>query len=96
MKILDFIPVGRENAMTAKAITQTMELAHERDFTKAVEIARGQGVAICADTHHGYWLPEDRDELDQYTKSLRSRKNSVERTLAGAETALARWPDDRI
>lgn len=92
MRLLDFIPTGRGNALSARELAALMR-CNVRDITRWVEQARKQGVPICADGS-GFWLPENKQELERYVLGLRNRIDSVAGTLQGAERALEGWTDD--
>lgn len=85
MSIVDFIPVGRENALSARQLAEMLD-TQTRVVTRSIEAARRRGVPICArsDAEGGYYRPRDADELSAYL----ARRNHRARTVARATMAM--------
>ena len=90
--LVDFLPVGRANAITGRELASLLELT-VRDVSRMVEAARADGCPICAscDTARpGYFLTEDPDELERYIASLDRRLRAIRRTRLALEETLLR------
>ena len=93
MKITEFIPTGRANAITADELAARTGL-DKRAVRKAVLSARCNGVPVCsttsADGGHGYFLPLDRAEAATYYREQISRIKTGMRALS----AVKRYIED--
>lgn len=95
MAIIDFIPIGRANAITADELAARTGLS-KRAVREAVLSARCNSVPICstssADGGHGYYLPLDKAEATIYYREQSSRIKSgicalsaIEKYIEGGE-----------
>ena len=77
MNICDFIPTGRENAITRDALVRRVNLP-DRTVRNMIEAARKQGVLILNDqTGAGYYISEDVGELKRQLHRNHSRAMSI-------------------
>ncbi len=77
MNITDFIPTGRENAITRAALAQRLNLP-DRTIRNMIEVARKDGALIMNDSSGvGYWQSEDVGELKRQLHSNHSRAMSI-------------------
>lgn len=85
MKITEFIPTGKANAITADELAVRTGL-EKRAVRKAVLSARCNGVPICsttsADGGNGYFLPLDKAEAVVYYREQTSRIKTGMRALS--------------
>lgn len=88
MNIIDFIPFGRENAISRKQLCATTELP-DRVMRKEIEKAR-QDYAILNIDGSGYFRPADNESylIERWLKQEHSREKSVRDSTRGAEKAL--------
>lgn len=87
--IADYIPLGRENAITAKEL-QTITGIKLRDITRSIQRERLSGVPICANsdsTNPGYYLANDPKEIQRYIKSLDHREREIRKTREALQKA---------
>lgn len=88
MPISDFIPTGKDNAISCRALAARAGLS-ERDVQEAVLHARADGNPICSGSR-GYFMPRDAAEALSYlcaqvnrirsgTLALRSVRDFVRR-----------------
>ena len=98
MKILDFIPVGAKNALTASELAQLLGVKHQREITRAIERERLAGAPICASCEagrQGYFLAAHADEMERFIRSLTRRVANVTGTLEACEGTLNRMQEEK-
>lgn len=77
MNICDFIPRGRENAVTRSELVQRLNLP-DRKIREMIEGARRDGALIInAQNGEGYFLSEDVGELKQQLRRNHNRAMSI-------------------
>ena len=83
-RLLDVLPEGQENALTAKELA-TMLGTSSRMVTSAIQQLRREKLAICAtcatDAQQGYFLPGNERELSSYKQALAKRIGVISKTL---------------
>lgn len=84
LRVVEAIPVGKRNALTADAIQARVGTERERrtqfPTRKIIRelIFCGYPILSTSDRHRpGYWRPEDWDELLPVIASLRSREAAI-------------------
>ena len=75
--VLDFIPVGPENAITGRQLSRLMGLSG-REIRRRIAEARAAGSIILTDGAGGYYLPSDngqrgRDEVKAWLDRITSK-----------------------
>lgn len=79
MNIADFIPTGKENAISKAELVRRLGIG-EREVRKHIEKARARGEPILSSSHkNGYWISDNCDELEAYIKEAENRANSIHR-----------------
>lgn len=77
MKICDFIPTGRENAIRRADLARLVNLP-DRQVRQLIEAARKDGALIINDqSGAGYYLSEDVGELKRQLRANHSRAMSI-------------------
>ena len=93
--ILDYIPTGRENAVSRKQLADRTGM-NDREVRRAIETARGETPVISREDGGGYFLPrkdpEDIEAVNGYVMRERKRAVSVLDNLGAAE----RWLMDKV
>lgn len=81
MEIIEYIPVGAGNAITARQIA-SMADCNTRAVRAAIQAARRRGVPICAScaAPFGYFVAESPDDLRLYLQSLNRRTAHIMET----------------
>ena len=79
--IQEYLGIGVDEAKTAKELAEILG-CRERDISRMVEMARLEGVPICAScggggNKKGYYLAKSHQELEEYTKSLWRRGGNL-------------------
>ncbi len=87
--ILDFIPVGEENAVHSAEICTRFGLT-ERERRKLFERLRNAGAVICA-SDNGFFKPATLAELTAYIGRERARSRSIALSLRSARRLLKEW-----
>lgn len=85
MKIVDFIPVGRENAISNGDLAVVYN-TDKRNARRLVYQARADGepiCSVCCGGKCGYYIPKDIDEARIYLRQQRSRLKSSRAALNG-------------
>lgn len=73
MDILQYIPHGKENAITSRELGKLLGI-HERTAREEMKRLVRKGVAIMSSSHEkGYWLTDDWDEIGEFLKEHDSR-----------------------
>lgn len=78
-KVFDFLPHGKENAISSKALTKALGFQNIRDLQKKIERERAAGAVI---------LSTDPDELRRFTRTLNARAKHTLRAAESAKRAL--------
>lgn len=91
MKIIDFIPVGRVNAISMRDLALAANV-DERTVRELVHRARKNGAPICSDCDEsgGYYLPCNVDEARIYLHQQQARIKSANASLRGVKAYIKR------
>jgi len=81
--LLDLIPSGEENAVTAKELASLLN-CHWRQVTLTINYLRMHDIVICGTTRSGYFKHTNNEELKHFVFSMHSRARKI---LAAAESA---------
>lgn len=75
MKLIDALPIGRDNAITSKALAVAAGYKSIRDLQKAIRALRLMGVPVISipGSPGGYFLSSDPAELERCSRTLSSR-----------------------
>lgn len=95
VRITDFLQTGEKNAQSAKELCSLLHLDH-RELTAAIERERRQGSPICASSSTGaagYYLAKDKQEMQNYCKSLHHRAGEIHKTRKACLNTLDKLPD---
>lgn len=89
MNIIDFIPYGKDNAISRKQLCETAGLP-DRVMRKEIERARQDYAILNAQDGSGYFRPAKNETylIERWLKQERSREKSVRDSTRGAEKAL--------
>lgn len=90
-RIQNFLGQGKDNAVPGRKLMEYMGTKDLRAVSKAVEVARRDGVPICATTSPegpGYFIAASPDELSGYLRSLDHRLKEIRATRSYMGDAL--------
>ena len=89
MKVFGFLHYGRENAIPAKALAETLGYRSVRDLQKQIERERAAGGVILSDPcGGGYYLSNEPAELRRFTQTLNARAKNTLKAAESAQRAL--------
>lgn len=89
--VTEVLQTGSENAIKGRVICGLLGIS-PRELTQAIEKERRTGAPICSNTgrNPGYYLAENRGEMERFCNSLRKRAGEIFKTrracLNAAET----------
>ena len=72
-KIVDILPEGKNNAISAEALTRMLQLRSKRELQKRIERERKAGALILSSSAGGYYTSHNREEVQEFCKTLESR-----------------------
>ncbi|RDU25039.1 hypothetical protein [Anaerosacchariphilus polymeriproducens] len=89
MNILDYIPEGRENAVTREYLVNATGMS-DREVRREIQEARERTVIINLSNGNGYFIPNAKDDslLLAYVLQERKREKSIRTSLNVAEMLL--------
>ncbi len=92
--IYEILLEGAENAQTGRTICNMLNIT-ARDLTIAVERERREGKPICASTgaNPGYYIPEYREEMAAFCRSLNRRAGEIQKTRRACLKTLDGLPE---
>ena len=85
--IMELLPVGRENAVSADGLTKLLGCKNTRELRLMVANERNRGAVICSSAS-GYYRPKNRMELSEYCHSMDSMATSIFQATRSAKKAL--------
>lgn len=87
-KISDFLKEGKENAISAEKLADTMGCKNVRILQELIAAERAAGAVIISSTTGGYYLPANKREIQEFCKTLENRANNTLQALRSAKAAL--------
>ena len=92
MKIIDYLPIGKQNAIPNKRLADMLGFGTVRELQHAVERERKEGAVILSTCTEGggYFLPADETEIRAFIRTLSSRARNTQRALDSALLELDR------
>ena len=86
---------GEENATTAKELCKLLGMKH-RELTQQIERERREGQPICAScnsTRPGYYLAQDKEQMQDYCGRLLHRMREIAATMRACKAAGESLPE---
>ena len=90
MKIADYLPTGKQNAVSSKELADLLGFDTVRELQKSIERERQAGAVIlstCTDDG-GYFLPANESEIREFIRTLSNRAKNTRRSMESAQDAL--------
>lgn len=89
MNIADFIPVGKENAISRSQLVKLTGLS-DRIVRDMIALERRNTAILNLQNGAGYYIPSESDkgEIERFVKQEEARAKSIFWSLRGAKTAL--------
>ena len=85
---------GEQNAQTGSDLCSLLGISI-RDVTAIIEKERRAGYPICASTggKPGYYLAENREEMERYCRSLLKRAGEIHKTRRACLATIDQLPE---
>ena len=88
-RVRDSLHFGRENAVPAKRLAETLGFGSVRFLQRQIEHERAAGAVILSDPcGGGYYLSDDLEGLRRFTRTLHARAKNTLKAAESAERAL--------
>lgn len=88
MKISDYIPIGRDNAISMPNLSERLGIK-QRECRRWVQREREKGEPICSDWEHGgYFMPANESEALMYYRQQTHRIKTARAALNGVKAYL--------
>lgn len=90
MRLIDFIPVGRNNAISARDLAKLAGFKDTRSLTQEIHRLRKAGHIICSAVTqpYGFFLPESEHDIREFVHSMHGRITEIGAAVRGAEQYL--------
>lgn len=82
------LPFGRDNAVTTQELMRLTGCRTARELQQRIAHERERGAIICSGSGKGYWRPKDRQEIEQFIKTMKARALNTLKVIRGARQAL--------
>lgn len=86
--IMNLLPVGKENAISTADLVRLMGCKSARDLQERIAYERNHGAVICSGSGRGYWKPKDRQEIQEFVRTMDARALNTLRAAKSARAAL--------
>ena len=85
MEILEYIPFGKEKAVSREHLTMMTGL-NDRVCRKLIQKAREEGARVMSSSQQaGYWIAENEEEWERFCKEQERRIRSIVKVLRRKE-----------
>lgn len=92
-KIEEYIPIGKDNAVSRQALCIRTGLA-DRENRNLIQEARDRGVPIAVGADGGYYIADTAAEVKRIQRDYRSRAYKMLSTAIRLDAALASLKND--
>lgn len=86
--IASLLPVGKENAISTKELVRIAGCSSSRELQQRIAEERRAGAIICSSTTGGYFIPANREEMQEFYMVLKNRAKNTLRVLKSVRRAL--------
>lgn len=86
--IMNLLPVGKENAISTTDLVRLTGCKSARDLQERIAYERNHGAVICSGSGRGYWKPKDRQEIQEFVRTMDARALNTLRAAKSARAAL--------
>ena len=88
-RVRDSLHFGRENAISAKGLAESLGFGSVRDLQNEIQKERAAGAVILSNPYGGgYYLSDDPEELRRFTRTLQARAKNTLKAAESAERTL--------
>ena len=71
--IYDLLPVGRENSLSTQELVRLSGCRSARELQSKIAEERAAGAVICSGGTPGYWRPGNRQEVEDFVRTMKNR-----------------------
>ena len=82
------LPIGKENAVTTQELVKMSGCGSARELQQRIAYEREHGAIICSGSGRGYWKPKNRQEVQQFVKTMNARALNTLKAARSAKRAL--------
>lgn len=82
------LPIGKENAVTTQELVKMSGCGSARELQQRIAYEREHGTIICSGSGRGYWKPKNRQEIQQFVKTMNARALNTLKAARSAKRAL--------
>lgn len=86
--IMNLLPVGKENAISTTELVRLTGCKSARDLQERIAYERNHGAVICSGSGRGYWKPKDRQEVQEFVRTMDARALNTLRAAKSARAVL--------
>ncbi|MCQ2507592.1 MAG: hypothetical protein MJ097_02245 [Dorea sp.] len=87
LRVADLLGTGKENAMTTAELLELTGFQTARALQNQIAKERKE-VVICSGSGRGYWLPANREEIEEFNNNMTSRAVKIFESSKCARDAL--------
>lgn len=88
MNIIDYIPYGKDNAISRKLLSSVVGM-NDRDMRRLIEKERRNHAILNVGSGYFLPLPKDKPLVERWLRQERRRSKSIDSSTRGAEMFLA-------
>lgn len=86
--IMSLLSVGKENAISTADLVRLTGCKSPRDLQERIAYERNHGAVICSGSGRGYWKPKNRQEIQEFVRTMDARALNTLRAAKSARAAL--------
>lgn len=86
--IMSLLPVGKENAISTTDLVRLTGCGSARELQQRIASERNCGALICSGSGRGYWRPKNRQEIQEFVRTLDARARNTLRVTQSAKAVL--------
>ncbi len=86
--IMSLLPVGKENAISTTDLVRLTGCGSARELQQRIASERNCGALICSGSGRGYWRPKNRQEIQEFVRTLDARARNTLRATQSAKAVL--------
>ena len=86
--IMNMLPVGKENAIGTADLVRLTGCKSARELQERIALERNAGAVICSGSGRGYWRAKDRQEIQEFVKTMNARALNTLRAAKSAKAVL--------
>lgn len=96
MKLLDYIPTGRENAIPSEQLRKQAGFSSVRSMQRDIHRLRETGKLICSSTEPpmGHYIAANPQEAARFIRSMESRRREIGRAIRAAKRYVQSISDE--